>query len=648
MRRTLLILSLIALGAPALAVGKVTTDPNAPGAPKLEEVVTIDTRLARKTTYSATQKTVSAILEDLTNSTGIIFKAGRNNKDWQVRDRKMIIFATDVPLSQLMNSISRVMKFKWEKSGKAGEWTYRLYMDRKTLLDAEAQRVREEEKVEAEQAKKRADGFTQYAKLGNLSDADKAKLKSDNPFMYVIATSGSGMGNSMGSFFREVPMAADAIVSGQRLDMNGSSLSPAAQASLLRSMQDMKSLVARFGGGKTSSSLPDDLASNMDKVSIKLNRTLEMAKGMPGAGYLLGDMTVEYQGQQTIIPFIDPNSAMAKMIGKAMIQSEEENRPMNDVMNEHQSEFIATMTNEMKAAVGGEPLNEHPDDPALKDKITLKPESQKLADVEKALAEASKLAVVSDSFGGIFGMPAGQVPTTQSELKDILDKIGDAFVYNWDKHAAVIELRDRNWFKKRAAQIPEEWLQRWRKELTGTGTLEIDSLAQIAQLTQEQLIANVASDEVLRTSSLLGTIFANRDLLRLYGSLTSDQRAALMSPSGMDLAMLSQDQFAQASNLIQTTVGPDLLNSGKPIAIVCERKASDKPAADRTAADKIVGYTFSLMVDGENLGKKCQLSTPQYYPPAKVEKPTKPADAAKPVDGSKPAPVAPQSVPGTK
>ena len=402
MRRTLLFLSLIALAAPALAVGKVTTDPNAPGAPKPEEVATTDTRLARKTTYSAMQKTVSSILEDLTKSTGIVFKAGRNNNDLQVRDRKIIIFATDVPLSELMNSISRVMKFKWEKSGNNGEWTYRLYMDRKTLLDAEAQRVREEEKVEAEQAKKRADGFAQYSKLGNLSDADKAKLKTDNPFMYAIATSGSGMGFSMGTFFREVPLAANAIMSGQRLDMNGSALSPAAQASLLRSMQDMKSLESRFGGGRGSNPLPDDLASNMDRVSIKLNKTLEM---MRGTGMLLGDMTVSYDGSETTIPFWDPNSAIAKFIGKAMIQSEEQNRPMDEIMKERQGEFMAAVIGEVKASIGGEPLNEHPDDPALKNKVTLKPESNQLPDVEKALAEASKLAVVSDSFGW-FGMPA--------------------------------------------------------------------------------------------------------------------------------------------------------------------------------------------------------------------------------------------------
>jgi hypothetical protein len=140
MRRAFLVLLLIAFSVSALAVGKVTTDPNAPGAPVQKDTQNdgTDARLAKKLTYSTPMKTVSAILEDLTKSTGIIFRSGYNSKDWQVRDRKMTISVRDVPLSQLMNSMSRVMKFKWERSGAEGEWAYRLYMDRRTLLDAEA------------------------------------------------------------------------------------------------------------------------------------------------------------------------------------------------------------------------------------------------------------------------------------------------------------------------------------------------------------------------------------------------------------------------------------------------------------------------------------------------------------------------------
>ena len=639
MHRTLLILLLIALAVPAMAVGKVTVDPNAPGAVQKQAPVDVaDTRLAKRVTYAEPRKTVSAILDDLAKSTGVVFRAGYNSKDWQVRDRKMTIFVKDVPLSQLMNSMARVMKFKWDRAGTEGAWTYRLYMDRRTLLDAEAQRVREEQKAEAEAARKRSEGFMKYASLGGMSDAGKAKLKTENPFLYFAAT--SGLGGSIGSFFQEAPMAGQAIANGQRLDLRGSALSPAAQAALVRAMQDMKTMEARFGG-RNPEALPDDLMASMDKINVKLNQSLEFAKGMPQAGMLLGDMMISYDGRDMVLPFLDPNSAMAKVIGAALVQSQEEGRPLNEVMKERGSDFVAAAASEMKAEAGGEPLTEHPDDdPALKNKITLKPEGQKLADIEKALAEAAELGVVSDSFGSMFGefSVRGQVPTTESELKDVLDKIGDVYTYNWDKRTGVIGLRDRNWFKKRAVQIPEAWLEVWRKELTDTGTIEIDSLAQIASLTQEQLLSNVAGDEVLQSGSLLGVIFGNRDLLRLYGGLSQDQRSTLMSRSGLDLAMLSESQFAEAGKIIQTKLGLELLNSGKSIAITCERKASDKPAAEQKPADKPVLYRFSLLVDGEKLDKDWSVSTPVYFAPKpKDPKSVKPAEAAKPAEAPKPA-----------
>ena len=132
----------------ALALGKITVDPNAgPIVSTSETKQAVDKRLDQKVTYEARRKTVLAIMNDLSAATGITFRAGYNNEDWQVRDRKMNIFARDVPLTELMSSIAHVMKFKWKRAGKEGGYTYRLFMDRKTLLDAENQRLREEERL---------------------------------------------------------------------------------------------------------------------------------------------------------------------------------------------------------------------------------------------------------------------------------------------------------------------------------------------------------------------------------------------------------------------------------------------------------------------------------------------------------------------
>jgi hypothetical protein len=626
MRITLIVLLLIGLAVPAFAVGKVTTDPNTAAAATAKDTdePLADIRLGQTVAYSQWNKPVLAILEDLSKATGVTLKAGVNSRDWQVRDRKMSIFAKDVSLGEIMGSVGRVMKFKWEKSGDEGQWTYKLFMDRRTLLDAEAQRVRQEQQQEAEQAKRRQDGFMEYAKLGELSDADKVKLKTENPFMYVAAQ--SGLGGSMGAFFTGTPGAVDAMANGQRLDLNGSALSTEAQAGLLQAMRQMTDMETKFSGGKSNRTLPDNLGEDPSKISVSINQALEQTKGMPMGGMLLGDVTIKYDGGSMTVPMFDPNSDAAKLIGKALIESEEQGRSMDEVMKDHMTEFMNVMTKALKTEAGGEPLTKHADDPALDAKVTLKADSQKLPDVEKALAEASKYAVVSDYFVSIMPGPQTPIPAVETPLKDILAKIEDGFVCNWDKHGSVIELRDRNWFKKRAAQLPEERLEAWRQELIKTGTLDIDSLAQIAQLDQEQLMANIYPDETLR--GCLSSYYSAKDVLRLYATLTQNQRAALFADTGLDLASLSQDQFAMVDKLIRAKHSQDL-DANVPISVVCERKAFDKTYR----------YSVSLIVDGQKGSSEWLIMTPAYTPPPppKDPKTAKPADGAKPADSAAPA-----------
>jgi hypothetical protein len=612
--RTFLILGLIMLAAPVLAVGKVTTDPNAPGAVKEEQLPATDTRLAKQVTFSAGVKPVRLILDELTKSTGVVFKAGYNSGDWQVRDRKMNVFVKDVPLAQVMNSISHVMKFKWERGGDDGKWTYRLYMDRKTLLDAEAQRVRAEEKAADELTKKRANALAQYGQLGGLTDAQKAKLKTDNPLMYLFAQ--SGLGDSLSSFCREVPAAADAIANGQKLDLTGDAISPSARASLLRAMRAELSLENRFNSRSNNTRIiPDDL--DPATVKITINQNWGNGRNSPDAALLLGDVTFRYDKGMLNAPVIDPEGDFAKLIGKILVQAEDEGRTLGEIVKDRKDEITAAITKVVAKEIGGEPLNEHPDDPALDAKVKMEPGMPALPEVEQELADNSKLSVVSDFFGGsgslMMPMPGGEY-----KIRQALDQIGDAYIYNWDKSGKVIEMRDRNWFKKRAAQVPDAWLEAWKRELTKTGTLDIDSLAQMAQLTQDQINVNIMSDQLLGRCG--GVIQIEREPLRFYASLSADQRATMFSEPGLDLALLSADQLAQASKVIEAKRGTNKLDATTPLAVTCSRSMIDIRKR----------YIFSILVEGKSVADWTMIA-PGYTPPAPVaKKPAKPADAPKP------------------
>lgn len=615
MLRTLCAIILMAAALPALAVGKVTVDPNLPGVAKDEQLSAVDTRLAKPVTLSLAVKPVSYILAKLSKSTGVVLKAGRGNGDWQVRDRKMNVFVKDVPLAEVMNSISHVMKFKWERQGEPGKWTYRLYMDRKTLLDAEAQRVRAEEKAAAELAKKRANALAQYGQLAGLTDAEKAKLKKDNPLMYIFAQ--SGLGDSLSSFCREVPAAADAIATGQRLELTGGTLSPSARASLMRAMRAELSLENRFNSQMANSrTIPDDL--DPATVRITINGDAERARDTPEAAVLLGEVTFNYNTGMLGAPIIDPEGVFSKLIGKMIVQAEDEGRTLDEVFKDHMNEFTAAMAKALATEIGGEPVNDHPADPALDAKVIMELGRQGLLDVEQELAENSKLSVVSDSFG-IEDSPIMPIPGGELKIKEALDKIGDAYIYNWDKRGGIIELRDRNWFKKRAAQVPDAWLEAWKQELTKTGTLDIGALAQMAQLTQDQINANIAHDPLLARCG--SVIQIERELLRFYAALSSDQRAAMFSEPGLDLALLSADQLTQAGKVIDAKRGTNP-SAITPSAITCSR----------VSAGKGFVYSFSIITEGKSVAE-WSLTAPEYIPPPpEAKQPAKSANAEKPSD----------------
>jgi len=101
-RRIGLICLLVGLALPVFAVGKVSVDPNAPGAaaPGNDAVQANDRRLSRHVSISQARTPVWKILDEMNKSSGVVLKACSGSYDWQVRDRKMIVFAKDTPLVQ--------------------------------------------------------------------------------------------------------------------------------------------------------------------------------------------------------------------------------------------------------------------------------------------------------------------------------------------------------------------------------------------------------------------------------------------------------------------------------------------------------------------------------------------------------------------
>jgi hypothetical protein len=622
--RTLsLVLILMAICLPALAVGKVTADPNASAAvvAKPDEDMATDARLSQKVTLSESRKCASVILEDLTKLTGVTFKTGVNNNDWQVRDRKMNLFVKDVPLAQVMNSISHVMKFKWERKGDAGKWQYRLYMDRRTLLDADAQRLREDERLRDKASAKRKAGLDDYMNADNLSPVDRAKLKETDPLMYLFAT--TGIAGSIGQMFREVPALNEAMATGGEISIAGKDMSQQGKAGLSRLLSSIINLVRKMKPNEQS--IPDSIDPNL--VTVELNRDLDRQSGGLPQGLLLAMFNVKLgENDKANLPLMNPDSAIGHALGNALIKCADGQVKAEDLDKTIQSDIQAAALKDIEALRQdwGEPEVQHPDDPALKTKMKLAPEGDRFADIQKALADASSFAVISDSFGKMQDGGMLGFVKDENELGTMLDKLCGLALYNWEKRTSVIEFRDREWFRKRSAQIPEATLEVWRQAFIKTGTLDLGDLGQMARLDVAQYNQNVGEDEVLGSVDLSRLIWLQRDMLRVYASLTENQRSAALSDARLDLQSLPPDQFAVAQQMLRAR---NVKFLDKPDAQVT-LKMTRKPEA------KQFHYTFTIATTDDLPAIKSEFTTPKYQEP---KKPDKPADKAKHADVAQPA-----------
>lgn len=239
----------------AQAVRTATADtPALPGAVASDGAAKRDHRFSRKVTCQARRKTVSSVLEDLSAQTKVKLYAGCNNGDWQVRDRRMNVFCKDVALGDLMTSIARVMKFKWLRSQKDGVYSYRLFMDRKTLVEAERKRVVEEDKLRQWQARERTSLLSDLEKAAGISRSELEELKNDDPILYLYTE--MGWSKMIPSLLREVPAAKDAWMSGEELTLAAANLPPAARKSVSQGLLDIgKDLTRTVGPGSAPSGM---------------------------------------------------------------------------------------------------------------------------------------------------------------------------------------------------------------------------------------------------------------------------------------------------------------------------------------------------------------------------------------------------------
>jgi len=622
--RVLMPLVLLSLAASmAGAVGKVTVDPNATGvkaAPKAEGGFwEADGRLGHKVTYEARRKPVRTILSDLSKITGVDLKAGYSNVDWQVRDRKMSIFCEDLPLKDLMQSVARVMKFKWSRNAETEPWTYRLYMDRKTVLETEAASQREEEKYRQEMADKRKAFFEGLLGLDKLSEEELNKLKETDPVLYEQTLSAVGL--SFAEWLRQTPEAADALLNGLAIDLTASNLSAASQEALTGVARNCLDKATGFDGGVSGNDLrkaSSKLESEVGKFKIRVNWHLRDYSRDPTAGREVGMIDIRYGDSFFNQVYWSPDNPMVKQRAKMRITSQEQGQSYGDTVRQNLGACLAADREIEKMFVPGDPVVEHPDEPDLHRKFRLKVEGaadwrlRGMADYQSALAKASGFAVVSDCFRQEI---TGSVPEAGAELKDILEAISMGFRSNWWKNGQVIEFRYRDWFHRRSLAIPDAQIDPWRRFFLKNGYIDIGCMAQIAQLTLDQQRENTLGED---GQYEFYTVGGEAVLLKLYATLTPEQRAALFSQGGLSLGCLAPPQLESLKTIASPAIkeSPSELDSDSILTLTKSEARYSHGKHMYTRVD----YTFTLTPPDVGKPRKWRIGSPTYQEPDEQKK----------------------------
>jgi len=581
-----MVIALLVVASSAMAVGKITVDPNTPGARAVAQAPDVDARLDQKVTCDARRQTVSSILADLAEQTGVALYTGYNNLDWQVRDRRMNLFSPGVSLKSLMDSISHVMKFKWSRKEADGKWTYRLYMDRKTLLGIDRQRLLDEERLSQLEDKQRERVVRDLTKAAAMSEEELASLRVTDPMLYVEAK--HGWPALVPDLLTRVPAAKAAWTSGDALAFNGADLPSESQKALVKALGLMGGFMTKVYGPKNAP--PKGAFDDLSKVTVSINASRKLGSS-PGCIWI-GDFDLDGPGLAIRTSFVDPDSPAAQELGRAYARILDGEH----VDGQKLQELVLALEGQKTSF--GEPITEHPDDPALAVKVKLKPMGNSFADLLRAVSKASGYAVVSDSFA-IYNRGFEPV-NADVVLKDALDKLSIQYRYNWDRQGSVLEFRDREWFRKRGYQVPESWLEPWRKSLKRTGTLTLDQLAQMSLLDDNQVGENLFCDDVLNVPWLVEAFTTGGDILRGYARLSDDQRTAMFSETGLSLTAISPSQWDRVSRMLRSKPQLDLTADDNIVL-----------TGRQTKVDKPLQYTFTAAsADGQST--KWDVTIPMY------------------------------------
>ncbi len=585
-----------------------------------------DPRLAQKIDYEAWHTPLKTIFADLAKKAGVELHAGYSNQDWQVRDRKMNVYVKGIALGDLMDSISRVMNFKWTQKGEKAASTYTLNADRKLLTKIQAEADRRANELAQEVTKRRTEMIDSFDKVSKLSDSDLEKLKQKDPYLYMCSE--TGFAQFVTQMLGEFKGLKGMVINGSNdIQIPYNSLSKSSQAlycSVLREYEKYAKIT------RGDDPLPKDLEQKMPGCTLQWYMMTPYWEGsqreqLSYFGSIGSPVHIDGRAYHHKVGyFCYPSAKSTQDSASVLMTALGKEKDAQNFYYSELSKLDDPADADKKAAeyfLMYDPVVENPADEELSKEIEIKFTEEMLNSIkattkvlgdmaysrlyyqmfQKSIADALKMNVVSDSYAVVLG---GGEPGSKEEAAKVLAKLCKGYQCNYEKHGTILELRRRDWFRRRTSQIPDEMVKEWKNEAEKNNILSLDTYAEIVTLTLEQVEENISSDKLMEQA--IGIWWEHYDtegLMRFYLQLNPMQRRLVFSEDGLDTSMLNKDQLKYYKAMFQCGQrmawweSQEFGDMSNPALIKASKKVAGKKELEILDETGGIQYTFNVTVD---------------------------------------------------
>jgi hypothetical protein len=166
------------------------------------------------------------------------------------------------------------------------------------------------------------------------------------------------------------------------------------------------------------------------------------------------------------------------------------------------------------------------------------------ADVLEALHAATGAPIVADYYTRLY--PARDLTVQNQSLFSALNQLADTMRLRWTRQDGWLQFRSTTFYNDRLKEVPNRLLSRWAESRRRHGTLTLEDLVEIVQLSDAQLDAREMAEGARLLFGLeewdLARFQTTRPHLRVLAGLTPAQRQEAMSDAGLALTRMPPAQ----------------------------------------------------------------------------------------------------------